>query len=63
VTDGETAVIEVADCTTTLEPARTTLSLVGMPLDSSTKLTVAPLTNPVPVIVTVVPPLIEAGVE
>ena len=35
------------------------LSLVGTPPDSSTKLTVAPVTNPVPVMVTDVPPLIE----
>ena len=56
---GATAVIDVDEFTATLEADSTTLSLVGALPDSSTKLTVAPVTNPVPVIVTDVPPLIE----
>ena len=36
----------------------TVLSLAGVPPDSSTKLTVEPVTKPVPVIVTGVPPVI-----
>jgi hypothetical protein len=60
VAPGETAVSEVPDGSTdTFVAGRSTLSLLGAPPDSSTKVTVEPLTKPVPVIVTVVPPAIE----
>jgi hypothetical protein len=59
MTDGATAVIEVALITLTWVPASTTLSLVGVVPFSSTKFTVAPLVNPVPLIVTAVPPMID----
>jgi hypothetical protein len=59
IADGDTAVIEVEELTATLGERRTTLSLVGTPPDSSTKLTVDPATNPVPVSWIEVPPMID----
>jgi hypothetical protein len=59
VTPGEMAVIEVDELTVTPVAGNSTLSLLGTPPDSSTKVTVAPGTKPVPVIATVVLPAIE----
>jgi hypothetical protein len=59
VTGGELTVIDV-DPTLSTVAERTTLSLAGVPPDSSMKLTVVAFcTNPVPLIVTDVPPRIE----
>jgi hypothetical protein len=51
---GETAVMLVDPITLTFVAG--TVGLPAVPPDSSTKLTVAPVTKPVPVIVTAVPP-------
>jgi hypothetical protein len=52
-------VISVGETYVTSVAGRRTLSLLGAPPDSSTKVTVEPLMKPVPVMVTVVPPAIE----
>jgi hypothetical protein len=64
VIDGAVTVIELEAAEVTLA-GTTTLLLVGVPPDSSMKLTVlrvvafAPVTNPVPAMVTEVPPVME----
>ena len=52
-------VIVESEVTDTLVPGRTTLGTIGELPDSSVKLTVAPVTNPVPLIAIAVPPAVE----
>jgi hypothetical protein len=56
VTSGEIAVIVVELVTTTFVAGTLTAGLVAVPPDSSTKVTVAPVKKPVPVITSEVPP-------
>jgi hypothetical protein len=59
VTAGELAVIAVGPFTNTLTAGITTLGLVGVPALSWTKFTVELVTNPVPVMTTLVPPDVD----
>jgi hypothetical protein len=54
--------MEVAETTVTLVAGRLTEGLTAVPPDSSTKLTVAPVKKPVPLIVTDVPPAVDPDV-
>jgi len=59
VTPGETAVIVLEVLTETLEAGNSTIGLTSALPDSSTNSTAAPLKNPVPAMVTEVPPAVE----
>ena len=62
VTAGDDAKMVVGPVTDTPTAGSTTLGVVVAPADSATKLTVAPVTNPVPLIEMAVPPDVDPEV-